>query len=137
MVINFCVGLCAITLLVHFSSTKDHLLQMSTLTVWLNMWERNLQSSRWCSPHWRLMFVGSTIKHFQMLVWKGWTYTVASTFTSYDKDFHLRAEVIKIRDITELKLKITDIIASKTWQEIQYCLDRFCANKGACIGFKN
>lgn len=89
------------------------------------------------------------MKNFQMLVWKGWTYTVASTFTSYDMDYHLWADVkdivyqTKIRGITELKLKITDVIAAtdeallqRACQEIQYCLDGFCVNKGACIRFK-
>jgi hypothetical protein len=79
--------------------------------------------------------------------WKGWPNSLATSFTryhsprllswSYVKDIVYRT---KVRDITNLKQRITDAIATidegmlqRTWQEIEYRLDVLRATNGAHI----
>lgn len=94
--------------------------------------------------------VREALKHFQMLIWKGWTNTVTRMFTSDHisgfPSMSLCKNIVyqtKIRYLNELKLKLTDVIATideallqQTWQEIQYCLHVLCVTNVACIRFK-
>ena len=78
--------------------------------------------------------------------WKRWTNFMATSFTrhhspgllwGYVKDIDYQT---KVRDITDLKQRISNAIAiidevvlQRTWQEIKYRLDVLCVTKGAHI----
>ena len=79
--------------------------------------------------------------------WKGWTDSMATTFTritplnfflwGYVKDIVYQT---KVQDMTDLKQKISNSIATideamlqRTWQEIEYRLDVIRATNGGHI----
>ena len=128
------VGLCAIESLVHFSSTRHQLLQMFTLTVWLNTWHHNYMifnhhfPAMWCTT--TLGTACSLVSKWNIsrpVDWKKWPNSVVTSFIKYHfLCGYVKASVYrtKVRDITNLKQRITDAIATidegmlqRTWQE--------------------